>query len=123
MISPERMSMLTLSATLPGRRWSTNATIEQGTTRIASDTTVRMVLFLNATQRIPSRASNACLRLSMTGQDVGSAKVSSADCAWSLTAVSRMNTKGITKTTTATTRDPTSRASRRARLTGRPPGS
>ena len=48
MISPASTSRLTRLASGPGRRCSTNPTIAQSTTRIATDTTVRMRLFLNA---------------------------------------------------------------------------
>ncbi len=48
MMSPDRTSRLATLATRPGRRWMTNPTIEQSTMRIATETTVRMMLFLKA---------------------------------------------------------------------------
>ncbi len=48
MMRPDRTRMLATVAIFPGRRWMTNPTMAPRTTRIVTETTVRMMLFRKA---------------------------------------------------------------------------
>src|SRR6478735_2197092 len=92
------------------------------TATTATETTVRMMLLRKAVTRMPSRASNASLMLSMILHSVGSENVRSEDSDSFFEAVRNMKMKGTMNTTAATRSATTSSDVRRTALMTPPHG-